>query len=426
MYSVLVIHSENIDKSPLQKSLESFKDIHITHVDSVEKALNIFEKRYFEILFLDSTLNVFDDLHKFYERNKELIIICIYDIYDEQKRKKDIEAGIKDCINKDVDEDLLKQRISNYIELVQLNKERTFHSKAINLFDEDIYQRFITFKLNSSRAKLEFWDYFSDSYFDKYEKMSKSLDILYAFASWIFLNNRDCELIKETSPESMYLTLQPIDYMNTKIINNIIEKYGKDVNYLIQKHKLSIKVDIKVGAAKNSNVYKLDDTTKNILSKTHFEKISAQEYVNSTALEFMSKIEDLYEIEDKIDETVINFEKEPTTQSIHNLSEDILKYVDVLELLVEFSHLSYGLKTLADALNNITQEQMQEKEVKKFTTLMLNLLNDLSSWRDNIFVKQEANDIHYLDSSLLSSCLQIEAVFQKEKIEEAEDDFELF
>jgi len=426
MYSVLVIQNKNISTSSLKDSLESFEDIDVTNVDTLEKALELFEKRYFEIVFIDSDFNALEQIPKFYSQNNELIIICVYDTYDENRRKKAIESGIKDCIHKEIDTDLLKQRISNYIELVQLNKERLFHSNAINLFDEDIYQRFLTFKLNSSRAKLEFWDYFSDTYFEKYENISESLDILYAFASWMFLNKRDCELVKETSPESMYLTLQPIDYMNKKVMNDIIEKYAHLVNYRIENHKLSLKVDIKIGAPKNSNISKLDETTKDILGKTHFEKITAYEYVNSTALEFINKIEDLSELEDKIDEALIKFEENPNTQTIQLLSEKILEYVDVLELLVDFSHLAYGLKRLADALKGITEEQMQEKEVKKFTTLALHLLNDLSTWRDNIFIKQEANDIHYLDSSLLSSCLQIEAVFQKEKIEEDEDDFELF
>lgn len=44
-----------------------------------------------------------------------------------------------------------------------------------------------------------------------------------------------------------------------------------------------------------------------------------------------------------------------------------------------------------------------------------------------IFIRQEANDIHYLDSSLLSSCLQIQSIFEdKEVSQEDEDDFELF
>ena len=58
--------------------------------------------------------------------------------------------------------------------------------------------------------------------------------------------------------------------------------------------------------------------------------------------------------------------------------------------------------------------------------LLTNMISDLSSWRKTIFIKQEANDIHYLDSSLLSSCLQIEMIFNENDIDEEDDGLELF
>ncbi|NWF67247.1 MAG: hypothetical protein HXX81_07255 [Campylobacterales bacterium] len=41
-------------------------------------------------------------------------------------------------------------------------------------------------------------------------------------------------------------------------------------------------------------------------------------------------------------------------------------------------------------------------------TFIKNIKFDLESWRESIFVTQNANNIHYLDSSLFSSCLQLE------------------
>ncbi|MCK4875328.1 MAG: response regulator, partial [Sulfurimonas sp.] len=71
--------------------------------------------------------------------------------------------------------------------------------------------------------------------------------------------------------------------------------------------------------------------------------------------------------------------------------------------------------------------QVDEKDHKKFSMLFLHLIDDISQWRKNIFILKEANDIHYLDSSLLSSCLQIQSIFEKkEAIQDDEDDFELF
>jgi len=53
------------------------------------------------------------------------------------------------------------------------------------------------------------------------------------------------------------------------------------------------------------------------------------------------------------------------------------------------------------------------------------ILDDLVSWRNNIFVAQETADIHYLDSSLLSSCMQIDALISEKVASTDDDDDEL-
>jgi two-component system chemotaxis response regulator CheY len=426
MLSVLLVNNEDINKSSLLNILKKFTNLSITKSDTIDEALKLFDKRYFEILFIDSSLESINNLEKFKTNNPNTIIISIYEEFNKELKDAIFKIGVNDYINNSTDVQILDQRISNYIDLAKLKKEQLFRSDAINLFDKNINKHFLTFKLNSSESKLEFWDYFSSSYFQRYTNMDESIDLLYAFTSWMFLNHRECEVIKETDKQNMYLTLQPIDYMSDKVVEGIIAKYASNTNYKITSHKLSLKLANIPSEEKVKNNSKLDEETKNILAKTHFNKISAAEFVDSTAIELVSKIEKLYELEDMFDEAIINFEKKPNTDTAELLSQEIMEYVDSIELLVDFQHLAYALKTLADAIRNIKQEQMQEKEVKKFTTLMLHLLNDLSTWRENIFVKQDANDIHYLDSSLLSSCLQIQAVFEEEDLEEDDDNFELF
>jgi two-component system chemotaxis response regulator CheY len=426
MLSVLVIDNENIDKSSLYEILKNFKKLTLTKANTIDESLELFDKRYFELMFLDCSIESVEKLKNFKTKNPNIIIISIYDEFDQELKDAIYKLGINDCINNTTDKEILTQRISNYLDLARLNKEQLLHSDAINLFHKEISRHFLTFKLNSSQSKLEFWDYFSSSYFQRYAGIDESIDLLYAFTSWMFLNKRECEVIKETDKENMYLTLQPIDYMSDKVVKGIINKYAKNTNHKITDHKLSLKLTNLPQIPKLKNTSKLDEETKDILSKTHFDKITAAEYVESTAIELINKIEDLSELEDKIDEAILNFESDPNTDTTKLLSQEFMEYVTAVDMLVDFQHLAYALKTLADAIKNIKQEQMQEKEVKKFTTLILLLLNDLSTWRENIFIKQEANDIHYLDSSLLSSCLQIEAIFEKEKIEEDEDDFELF
>ena len=70
--------------------------------------------------------------------------------------------------------------------------------------------------------------------------------------------------------------------------------------------------------------------------------------------------------------------------------------------------------------------QLKEINIKLFANLILSVLEDLSNWRKTIFVEQNARDIHYLDSSLLNSCLQIESVLKDDSEEDDDNDLELF
>ena len=59
--------------------------------------------------------------------------------------------------------------------------------------------------------------------------------------------------------------------------------------------------------------------------------------------------------------------------------------------------------------------------------LLLELLkDDVIKWRRIIFMEQSTDNVHYLDSSLLSSCMQIEAILKDEEIEEQDEDIEFF
>ncbi len=53
---------------------------------------------------------------------------------------------------------------------------------------------------------------------------------------------------------------------------------------------------------------------------------------------------------------------------------------------------------------------------------------DLKNWKENIFIKQNLLDIHYLDDSLLNNCLHIENYISDEKKQEEEvtDDDSMF
>lgn len=426
MFSILIVNNnKEIDKSSIVNIIQNFQ-VRIVEASTLNIALELFNTRYFDIMFFDSSLEAANFIETYKNENSNLIIISVYNELIKQIKEDALSKGINDCISISADSDILKQRIANYINLAKLKREELLFSDSINLFNEEVNKHFLTFKIDTTKSQNEFTEYFSSSYFHKYSNIQESIDLLYAFSSWMCLNHRECEIIKETAEEMMYLTLMPIDFMSEDIITSLIQKHANKVDYKIGSYKLSLKLDSSSLQRVANNVSNLDDETKNILSKTHFNKITAIEYVESTPIELVNKLENLYEMEDRIDQAILQFEKNSNLETATFLSEEILQYIEVINMLVDFQHLAFSLRTLANAIKDLKQEQMKEKEIQKFTTLSLHLLNDLSTWRENIFVKQDANDIHYLDSSLLSSCLQLKAIFEEETTQEDEDDFELF
>lgn len=428
MISVLIIEDERI--ASLHDALNSFTHFNIVTVNTLETAIKANNKQYFDLVFLDTSCPQDDSLKCIRELktyNVATMIVLFEDDNSQELEHTFLSLGVKDLIKKSIHTELMIHRIKNYIEIIELKKKSLFSSGVVNLFDKHVYQHMVVFKLNSQTARVEFWDYFMNNHFATYKNAQELVGVLYALASWQFLNHKECEIIKETSHDLMYLTLFPINSISDEIIEHVLRSHDENVVYIREGNKLSIKIE-KIDTIIVEKVKTSEEKTEQekILAKTHFNKITAAEFVDMTAISYIDKIDNLADIEDEIDASLIDFETDPSIEKINIITTKFSGYIEVIKLLVEFEHLVFALNTLAQAINEVTQDQLTPKEVKKFTTLMLHLLHDLGTWRDNIFVKQEANDIHYLDSSLLSSCLQIETIFAKKELEEDDDDFELF
>ena len=104
----------------------------------------------------------------------------------------------------------------------------------------------------------------------------------------------------------------------------------------------------------------------------------------------------------------------------------LLSYALNVASLIEFEDLSYAIRSLGELLHTIKIDDVDETKNKKTKLYLSNIMLDLANWRRNVFVEQTTNDIHYLDSSLFSTILQFELIFNKADTIEDEDDFEMF
>lgn len=96
------------------------------------------------------------------------------------------------------------------------------------------------------------------------------------------------------------------------------------------------------------------------------------------------------------------------------------QYAKMLERLVEFEELSYALWMLIDLLKKMNLEEMGD-ESTYVVIYVKAIINDLSAWRIDVFVDQNAEDIHYLDKTLLSSIAQLQILLSPTESENVEN-----
>jgi len=258
--------------------------------------------------------------------------------------------------------------------------------------------------------------------------MEDCIRLIYAFGQLNLKNNTPFSIIAEENEDNLFLTCSQLNTISNITIQNILLKNYKNGIFIFDDNVLSFRLP-KGKPLRKEEVEKLDitDYTKSILSIAHFDKTPALEYVENTPISLMAMIENLECIRDKIEVITIEFENNPTKENLLQITEYIAMYIDVLNYLMEFEHLAYALKVLNDFLIALDPKELSNSNLQKFSLLFFSLLDDIEGWRYKIFVSVEANDIHYLDSSLLSSCLQIRSLLLKEEIpENNDDDFELF
>lgn len=353
------------------------------------------------------------------------MIIALSALDDDVSKHKILSLGAEDYLTKPLNAEHFLQRIKQYLHIIELRNQQTQkYSQVINPFNAHIYHRKITFRIDEESALVEFWDYWLNG-----EKniinLSDSVRLIYGFCLWLLKHGHECSVVVEENEEKLFMMLLHVKPLRSNIIKNILLKHFPNAKYILSSDMLTFQLDKEI--QHDNGIVKISDEAKKILSKTHENVLSAVDYINTTAISFLPKIDGLEMIDDEIDRAILIFEKEPNKQNLAAFYENFQEYADILEELMDFEHLGFAVQTLINFLGTLTEEQFEPAKSKRLSAMLLNLLHDLYSWRENIFITQVARDIHYLDSSLLSSCIQIEAIFDEKSLDvNHDDDIEFF
>ncbi|MCL4432689.1 MAG: response regulator [Epsilonproteobacteria bacterium] len=431
MIEILCVDDDRNNRMTLQLLLEEFDDIQTTEAADGQEAIELCRQKHFDIILMDimmpnvngitatSVIKAFDN---------KTMILALSALDDETSKNQMLASGAEDYMTKPIEDNLFHQRIANYIQIVQLRKLKPLSIDAINPFSQEIYSRSLKFNIYSPQSLAEFWDYYLNQMKYDIAELEDCIRIIYAIGQFSLKNQHSFSIVAEENDDNLFLTLELLETINDLSIQHILVKNYKNGIFILKNHLLSFRLPkAKIIPKADLAKIEINDYTQSVLAKTHFNKTRPSDYVQNTAISLMDKIENLENIRYDLETAAIEFEKLPNQETLYEITSMLSLYIDVIDNLMEFEHFAYALTTLNDFLKTLNLEQIEAKDIKKFSILFLSLLDDIEEWRKNIFILQEANDIHYLDSSLLSTCLQIQSIFSKQEISRLdEDEFELF
>lgn len=428
MIRVLIVDDNDNNRLTLNLLLEEVEDVEVHEAEDGQIAVEMCVKQNYDLIFMDimmPNMDGFEATKYIKQMHKNSMIIALSALDDEASKHKMLSLGAEDYLTKPLNSELFETRIVQYIRIASMRSQnRAEISDVMNPFSNSIYSRTITFRIQDEGALAEYWDYWLNGEKNVID-LSDCVRLIYGFGLWLLKNNMPFSIVVEEGPDKLYMMLLHVSAIKNSVIRNLLLKHFQNAKYILNKEMLAFSLDKMVKPEVSK--MEISEDVKKVLTKTHDNVLSAAEYVESTAISFLPKIDSLEQINDETDNAILNFEKEPNKRSISIVCDNFQEYADVLEQLVDFQHLGFAVQTLINFLSTLTEEQFEGDKIKKLSSMLINLLHDLNSWRENVFITQVARDIHYLDASLLSSCIQIEAIFEEKSADVgADDEIEFF
>lgn len=481
---ILYVEDEEQVRALVSKRLTRLSDFVVAKEDGA-KALDLFRSGDFDMVISDISMPNMDGITMIKEIKKidsEIPIALTTAHSDEDHFLASIEAGVDKYIIKPIDFEALKDTIYAFAKRIEDRKKaQEYERRALEERINSVASTTIDVILDSSPnptileqdGVLKFVNRAFVSLFDgaKLEEVSKDFkkfdELLFKKEGYLSsleelnLKNPSENIISirvekgrkvyRVYPKKIEIhqnsatiyTLNDItlsEYQKIKIKNysTMLEGYifeskykqsqstPKDVESKIETKSIVCEVGDKECEEKKEK-FSLDNDSLSVLRRSHKHKTTALEYVEEIDEETLAQIQELEELEREIIDLATIMKEDLDNTNLYDIAQKFQAVGNLLNALIEFRDLAYALTSLSDFINSVDKETLDDIKLKKIARFSILIAEEIKSWRETIFVNQNTIDIHYLDASLFSSCLQIELELKNKSasIEQESDDDEL-
>jgi CheY-like chemotaxis protein len=392
------------------------------------------------------------------ERHPQTVIIAVTGVFDSRVEEKMSLIGIDIYIHKPIDRELIRfklQSVASSFRLKQGHFKERSKKITLNPFNSDIPSYKTIFDIVDAEAMMEFGMWLFDRYNGKSAsgKFDKVVELFYKLMSQGEKNGETMTIIVEESYEEFYITMKfeqaivlekkiwdMLNEFGTEVVfegNVLCARLVKPIEKEAAAQEIFEQLQTKKISSENINIQNIGENTKEsvkevrvieeaekkLLHQSFIHKTSAADYVNDIG-DILEEVLDLASIDEEWRERLNAIEKDPSQRHFEEFVDAVLNaYVRVINNLFEFTALAYALTSLGvfikDNAGVISQES---SKIKMLIMLLEHLGQDLTSWREHIFILQDTADIHYLDSSFFSSCMQIEGIIGNKEVNSTEDE----
>jgi CheY-like chemotaxis protein len=395
------------------------------------------------------------------ERYPQTIIMALTATVDPNMEKNMASIGVASYIHKPVDKELIRFKLQNFAALLHSREgefKHIFLKEALNPFSLDIRHFKTIFTISDAESVMDFGNWIVIRHDETLNvpcrRMDIALELFYELMRQGIRQSGSMNIVVEENYEELFVTMKfktMIDlHPKTEVLFSELGEnaiVGEDAAYIrltmhsYEKPDMTVKEvekpkpvevqEIKVEPifeqsepAIPKEVKVLETKEKEMLRQSFVRKTTAIEYVQDIGGDVLDEIRDLESLDEEWIEKLRILETDPSVDNIYYFADSVLGvYVRAINNLFEFTALAYALASLGSFLKEHSTEIISDpKKLKTLVMLVEHLGSDLTSWREHIFALQDTADIHYLDSSFFSSCMQIEQIIGNKEVAANDDD----
>lgn len=401
----------------------------------------------------------------------ETLIIALTSVVDPNMERNMASIGVMTYIHRPIDKKLLHFKLQNFAALIhsRAGEFKKLSTKvAMNPFCSDIRPFVTMFEISDAESIMDFGIWILTRHDEtlnvQCRRMDIAIELFYALMRLGVRQNGSMNIIVEESFEELFVTMKfekGIEICSKTRAsfkelgeNGVLNETDACIRLTMHSHEkpqegdepksapseVKIVVESVVVPPKEEikplpilqvsepvvakEVKVLETKEKEMLRQSFVQKTSAIDYVQDIGGDVLDEIRDLESLDEEWIEKLHTLEADPSVDNIYHFADSVLGvYVRAINNLFEFTALAYALASLGSFLKEHSETILSDpKKLKTLVMLTEHLGSDLTSWREHIFGLQDTADIHYLDSSFFSSCMQIEQIIGNKEVAANDDD----